>query len=67
MLHCVHQIVSKCVCLLFGDEQVEYRGFLESEPDSKAAAGQLKGKQELTIKLHKVVETHNTDCYKTSL
>ncbi len=29
MLHYVHQLVSNCVCLPFGAEQVVYCGFLE--------------------------------------
>ncbi len=29
MLHCVHQLVSNWVCLLFAAEQVVYCGFLE--------------------------------------
>ncbi len=29
MLHYGHQLVAICVCLLFGAEQVVYRGFIE--------------------------------------
>ncbi len=29
MLHCVHQQVTNCVCLLFGAELLMYTGFLE--------------------------------------
>ncbi len=29
MPHYVHQLVSKCVCLVFAAEQVVYSGFLE--------------------------------------
>ncbi len=31
MLHYVHQVVSSCVCLLFGAERVMYSGYLISE------------------------------------
>ncbi len=44
MLHYVHQLVSNCVCLLFGGEQGVYRGVLEllrwkHLPAAAAAAG----------------------------
>ncbi len=36
MLHCVHQLVSNCVCLLFAAEQVVYSWFLELFSQPKA-------------------------------